>query len=594
MKPVERVRELREWLSERQIAACVVLSGDAHLSEYEGEHWKSRRWITGFTGSAGTAVITAEDAGLWTDGRYFIQAERELEGSGISLFRMTEPGVPQWDEWLAEQLPQGARFAVDGRTLSVSAMKSLKGKLAEKGIQAITDLDPVGAIWKDRPGIPAEPLMLHDESYAGLSRGAKLAQVRSAMQRAGADYYVLSALDDLCWLLNIRGRDIPHNPYVTAFAVIGVHNVLLFAGEHKVTAEDKATLALDGVEIKEYEDIVPFLQTLPEAASVLYDPNKTGYSLAAAISPSAHIIESPGLVVALKSIKNEVEIKNIRDVYLKDSAALVQLFKWLQETVPLRPVTELEADQKGLELRRQQPLFAELSFSSISAFGANAAMMHYSPSADHPVNLEARGLYLLDSGSHFLNGTTDITRTLALGPLTDEEKRDFTLVLKSVIALSTAKFLYGSTGSTLDILARKPMWDNGLDYKCGTGHGVGYFSNVHEEPQRFSFRPNDVRLEPGMIITVEPGVYKEGRHGIRTENTLLISEHVTTEFGRFLHFEDLCYLPVDYRAIVPSMLSREELDWLIDYHAKVYDKLAPLLDEEHRLWLKRETAALLA
>ncbi|WP_342421239.1 aminopeptidase P family protein [Paenibacillus sp. FSL E2-0178] len=591
MKPAERVQQLREWMSEGGIGASAILSGDAHLSEYEGEHWKSRRWITGFTGSAGTAVITADDAGLWTDGRYYIQAQRELEGSGIRLFRMAEPGVPQWDEWLAEQLPQGASFAVDGRTLSVSAMKSLQAKLAEKGIQAVTDLDPVGTIWGDRPGIPAEPLMLHDECYAGLSRGAKLEQIREAMKRTGADYYVLSALDDLCWLFNIRGRDIPFNPYVTAFAVVGVHNALLFAGEHKVTPEDKTMLGKDGVEIRAYEDIGPFLETLPESASVLYDPAKTGYSLAAAISASARIIEAPGLVVALKSIKNDVEITNIRDVYLKDSVALVGLFKWLQDTVPVRPVTELEADQKGLELRRQQPLFAELSFFSISAYGENAAMMHYSPSADHPVQLEVRGLYLLDSGSHFLNGTTDITRTLALGPLTEEERRDFTLVLKSVIALSTAKFLYGSTGSTLDILARKPMWDNGLDYKCGTGHGVGYFSNVHEEPQRFSFKPNDVRLEPGMIITVEPGVYKEGRHGIRTENTLLIAEGVTTEFGRFLQFEDLCYLPIDYRAIVPSMLNREELEWLNGYHAKVYAKLAPLLDEEHRLWLKQETAA---
>ncbi|MBP2114411.1 aminopeptidase P family protein [Paenibacillus silagei] len=592
MLPKEKVHKLREWMAERGIAACVVLSGDAHISEYEGEHWKSRRWITGFTGSAGTAVITLTDAGLWTDGRYYIQAERELEGSGIRLFRMAEPGVPQWDEWLAEQLPQGACMAVDGRTLSVSAMKGLQAKLAEKGIQAITDLDPVGAIWTDRPAIPAEPLMLHDEQYAGLSRVDKLEQVRQAMKRKGADYYVLAALDDLCWLFNIRGRDIPFNPYVTAFAAVGVHHAILFAGGHKATPEDKETLARDGVEIKEYDDILPFLQTLPEAASVLYDPNKTGYSLAAAIPESASIMEAPGLVVALKSIKNEVEIRNIRDVYLKDAVALVGLFKWLQETVPVRPVTEVEADQKGLELRRQQPLFAELSFSSISAYGANAAMMHYSPSADHLVLLEAKGLYLLDSGSHFLNGTTDITRTLVLGALTDEEKRDFTLVLKSVIALSTAKFLYGSTGSTLDILARKPMWDHGLDYKCGTGHGVGYYSNVHEEPQRFSFKPNEVRLEPGMIITVEPGVYKEGRHGIRTENTLLITEDVTTEFGRFLKFEDLCYLPIDLRAIEPSMLSSEELEWVNHYHAEVYDKLAPLLDEEHRLWLKRETGAL--
>lgn len=592
MKPVEKVRALRQWMAEQNIGACVVPSSDAHMSEYVGEHWKSRRWITGFTGSAGTAVIAADEAGLWTDGRYFIQAERELDGSGISLFRMTEPGVPQWDEWLAEQLPAGTRIAVDGRTLSVSAMRALRAKLSDKDISVVHDQDPVGAVWMDRPSIPGEPLKLHDEQYTGLGRGAKLAAVREAMGRRGADYYLLSALDDLCWLFNIRGRDIPHNPYVTAFAVIGKDSALLFAGGHKASAEDKETLAKDGVEIREYDAIGGFLQALPASSSVLYDPDKTGFSLAASIPASVRVIEAPGLVVPLKSVKNETEIENIRDAYLKDGAALVQLFKWLQDTVPLRPVTELDADLKGLELRSRQPLFAELSFSSISAYGENAAMMHYSPSAERPVVLESKGFYLLDSGSHFLNGTTDITRTLVLGPLTDEEKRDFTLVLKSVIALSTARFLYGSTGSTLDILARKPMWDIGLDYKCGTGHGVGYYSNVHEEPQRFSFRPHEARLEQGMIITVEPGVYKEGRHGIRTENTLLITEDVTTEFGTFLRFEDLCFLPVDRRGIVVSMLTAEELDWLNNYHASVYDKLSPLLDEEHRQWLRAETAYL--
>lgn len=590
MKTSEKLHVLRQLMEQEGIDAVLVPSSDAHMSEYVGEHWKSRRWISGFTGSAGTAVITRGDAGLWTDGRYFIQAAQELEGSGIRLFKMTEPGVQSYEEWLADVMPVGGCLAVDGRTLPVKAMDKLAGALATKAVTFRTDEDLIGRIWQDRPAIPAAPLFLHEDRYAGVSRRDKLAGVRQRMNSRNAGYYLLPVLDEICWLFNFRGNDIPYNPYVTAYAVIGATSAVLFTGLDKVPQEAREALAADGVEIRTYDEVYRYLADLPSTAAILLDPDKTNTRLYHSLHPSVRKIEAEGLITLPKAIKNEVEIANIRDAYLKDCTALVKLFKWLKETVPQGGVTELGVNEKGLEFRSQLPLYVSLSFSTISAYGEHAAMMHYAPMPDTQYTLETRGFYLLDSGCHFVNGTTDITRTLALGSLTEEEKTDFTLVLKSVIALSTAKFLYGSTGSSLDILARKPMWDHGLDYKCGTGHGVGYFSNIHEEPQRFSHKPNMARLEKGMIITVEPGVYKEGRHGIRTENTLLVVADETTEFGEFLRFETLCYLPIDRSALIPAMLTEAERLWINQYHREVYAKLSGYLDEEHKQWLKAETA----
>ncbi|MDF2923492.1 MAG: peptidase [Paenibacillaceae bacterium] len=592
MKISEKLSELRKWMDKEGIDACLVPSADAHMSEYVGEHWKGRQWITGFTGSAGTAVIARDDAGLWTDGRYFIQAASQLEDSGIRLFKMGEPGVQTHEEWLAEILPQGGSLAVDGRSLPVGALHKLSAVLADKSAVIRTELDPIGVVWRDRPAIPGDKLYLHEAVYAGKTRAEKLAEVRKAMKARGADYYLLPVLDEICWLLNIRGNDIPRNPYVTSFAVIGEHEAWLFVEPDKAGYAERSILEEEQIHMQAYGDIYSFLAKLDSPSSIAFDPDKTNTSLYRSIPASVRKISSEGLVTPLKAIKNEVEIRNIRDSYTKDSVALVKLFKWLKETVAHESVTEIDADVKGLEFRREQPLFVDLSFDTISAYGEHAAMMHYKALPDSQYTLAAQGLYLLDSGSHFLNGTTDITRTLALGHLTEEQKKDFTLVLKSVIALSTAKFLYGSTGSHLDVLARRPMWDNGLDYKCGTGHGLGYFSNVHEEPHRFSHKWVNVRLEPGMTITVEPGVYKEGRHGIRTENTLLVVEGEATECGVFLRFETLSFLPVDRSAIVPALLSPSELEWINDYHQQVYDKLSCHLDEAHREWLKQETAPL--
>lgn len=592
MNTNEKIFKLRELMAKEGIDACFVPTCDAHLSEYVGEHWKKKSWISGFTGSAGIAVITKDDAGLWTDGRYFIQASKELEGSEFRLFKMGEPGVPASEEWLASVLPLNGCLAVDGSTFAVSAMKAMIEALDGKSITIRTDLDPVGSLWEERPGIPADKVFLHADDYAGKNCIEKIEQVREAMKKQSADYYLLSALEEICWLYNIRGNDIPFNPYVTSFALVGTTTAYLFVDSDKVPADVRSALTSNHVQIKGYAEIYHFIKWLSTPAAIIFDPERTNVRLTDALAPEIRKIETGGLIAALKAIKNDVEIKNIRDCYIKDSVALVKLFKWLKENVSRQDITELDVDNKGIAFRKELPLFKDLSFGSIAAYGDHAAMMHYAPTTRNQYTLKPRGFFLLDSGCHFLNGTTDITRTLALGPLTDEEKKDFTLTLKSVIALSTARFMYGATGSKLDILARLPMWEHGMDYKCGSGHGVGYYSGVHEGPQRFSMKPDTCVLEKGMIITNEPGVYKEGRHGIRTENTLLIVEDETNESGTFMHFEDLCFLPIDRSAIVPEMLSESERTWINAYHTRVYDLLSVWLDEEHKTWLKAETATI--
>ena len=591
MKTTEKILALRGLMEKEGIDAVLVPSCDAHMSEYVGEHWKARTWITGFTGSAGTAVITRGDAGLWTDGRYFIQAARQLEGSGVRLFRMGEKDVPTVEEWLAQTLPHGGCLAVDGRTLSGSAFKALEDALAVRSVVVRTDIDPVGAVWDSRPDISADPLFLHGDVYAGKTRAGKLADIRGLMEKRGADYFLVPSLDEIIWLYNIRGSDVPYNPYVTSFAVVGKTGAWLFVNPEKVPAEARQELESSGVQVLEYEAVYPFLAEIGGPAAILYDPEKTNVRLIRSVPADVRKIEAESLITNAKACKNDAEIENIRDCYVKDSVALVKLFKWLKESVARgEAVTELDVDAKGQAIRGELPLYMGLSFDTISAYGDHAPMMHYAPTPEIQYTLEPRGFYLIDSGCQFLNGTTDITRTVAMGPLSDEEKRDFTLTLRSLIALSTARFLYGSTGSNLDVLARMPMWENGLDYKCGTGHGVGYFSTVHEAPQRFAVKPNTAKLEKGMTITVEPGVYKEGKHGIRTENTLLVAEDVTTECGSFMKFETLTFLPIDRSAIVAEMLSEKELRWINSYHEEVFEKLSPYLDQDEKSWLRAETA----
>lgn len=584
----ERILKLRELMAKNNIAAYIVPSQDPHLSEYVGEHFKCRVWISGFTGSAGTVVFTADKAGLWTDGRYYIQAEKQLQGTGIELFKAVEIGVPSYTEWLKNELKENEIIGFDGSLFSVSQVVKMEKELEDKGIKINSDLDLIGPIWKDRPEIPSDEIYIHDIKFCGSSRSEKISQIREAMNKNGANYYLLSSMDGICWLLNIRGNDIPRNPFVTAYSLVGETETFLFVDKNKVNSLVEKELMEDGIFVKEYTEIYSFLEKLEDNASVMFDYDSVNYSLFNSINKIVKKISHDNLTNTMKAIKNKVEIQNIKDAYIKDSVALVQLFKWIKENV--NSITEIDVVKKAEELRKNQELFIDSSFDTIAAYRENAAMMHYNPyNQETPVYLKAEGFFLLDSGAHYINGTTDITRTIALGKLTEEEKRDFTLVLKSVIALSTVKFLYGATGSNLDVLARKPLWEYGIDYKCGTGHGVGFFSNIHEMPPRFSKEPNNTKLEKGMMITIEPGVYKEGRHGIRTENTVIVVEAEKTEFGQFMSFEELCYVPIDKAGIIIEMLTDSEREWLNNYHKKVFKTLSIYLNKSCIEWLSKET-----
>lgn len=490
----ERLIKLRELMKNEGISAYIIPSTDAHQSEYVGEYWKSRQWISGFTGSAGTVVVTLDKAGLWTDGRYFIQAEKQLLGTGIDLFKMGESGVPSFSEWIRKSLKSGERVAFDGKVFSMAAAEKLKAELNLKNIEVIMNLDFIGQMWKDRPSIPEDKIFIHQVKYTGKSRTDKFNEVRKIMAEKGASYYLLASLDDICWLFNIRGRDIPSNPYVTSYAVVGEEKCYLFVNMKKVDGKAREELEKDGVLLKEYNEIFKFLGQLENEASIIFDSNKVNAYLYNSINMRVKKIDEYNITTMLKAVKNDVEVENIKMAYIKDGVALVKFFKWLKENVEKQVITEIDAENKAEEFRTQQELFLEPSFATIAGYKEHAAMMHYKANSETTYVLKTEGFFLIDSGAHFLNGTTDITRTVSLGKLTEEEKSDFTLVLKSVIALSTAKFLNGATGSNLDIIARIPLWNCGLDYKCGTGHGVGYCSNVHEEPQRFSQVPNTIKL----------------------------------------------------------------------------------------------------
>lgn len=585
----KRIEKLRNLMKENKIDAYIIPSFDAHQSEYVADHWKSRQWITGFTGSAGTVVITLDDAGLWTDGRYYIQAEKQLEGSGIRLFKMADKGVPSYTEWLKNTLKEGSTVGFDGSVFSVDLFKGMEKAFKSKNINIKIEKDLIDEIWEDRPEIPKELVFLHGIKYAGKSRVEKLNKVRSNINTKGANYYLLTSLDDIAWLLNIRGNDVPNNPVVISNVLVGEDKCYLFVDASKVTHDIRLELETDGIKIKGYNEIHQILNQLTIDDSIIFDANKTSISMYNSINTDTTKIEEPNITTALKAIKNEVEIENLRNCQVSDGLAMVKFIKWLKESVNKEKITEISAQEMLESFRRQQDLFVEPSFDTIAGYKDHAAMMHYKANKETQYTLKDEGFFLVDSGGQYFNGTTDTTRTITLGKLTEEEKRDFTLVLKGHIALSSVKFLEGATGSSLDVLARQPIWEYGLDYKCGTGHGVGFFLNVHEGPQGFRKEPNSVKLEKGMVITNEPGIYKEGKHGIRTENIMLVVEEEKTEFGQFMSFEAITYCPIDLDAIDKDMLTDKEKQWLNDYHKMVYKRLSPYLDEEHKAWLKKET-----
>ncbi|KOA20650.1 aminopeptidase [Clostridium homopropionicum DSM 5847] len=585
----ERIEDLRKLMKKNDIDAYIVPSFDANQSEYVAEHWKSRRWISGFTGSAGTAVITLNDAGLWTDGRYYIQAEKQLEGSGMKLFKAAEPEVPSYYEWLFQTLEEGSKVAFDGKVFSVDQVKEMESRFQLKSIELKTDKDLINKLWKDRPEIPTGEIFTHEVKYAGKSRTEKLNEVRKEMEKLGANYYLLTSLDDIAWLLNIRGYDVPNNPVVTAYIIISTEKCYLFINPVKVPKDIKKELEAEGIKIKPYEKIEEFLEKLTKKDSIILDTTKTNILLYKAISSSTRKIEAMNITTKLKSIKNDIEIENLRNCQVKDGVAMVKFIKWLKTSIEKEEITEISAEDKLEAFRREQENFLQVSFDTIAAYKDNAAMMHYKANPESQYTLKPKGFFLVDSGGQYFDGTTDVTRTIVLGDLTEEEKKDFTLVLKSHIALDSLKFLYGATGSNLDVIARKPIWDEGMDYKCGTGHGVGFLLNVHEGPQRFAQIPNEARLEKGMIITNEPGIYKEGKYGIRTENMMLVIEDEKTEFGQFMKFEAITYCPIDLDGLNKEMLTEVEKKWLNNYHKNVYEKLSAYLNEEEKLWLSRET-----
>lgn len=589
MKVNEKLQELRGLMQQQGIDAYIIPSFDAHQSEYVPEHWKSRAWISGFTGSAGTVVVTMDESGLWTDGRYFIQAEKQLTGSEIKLFKMREPGVPTYKEWLAEVLPEKACVGFDGKVFSCNQVKQLENTLSKKNIRLNDEYDFIDAIWKGRPELPLDKIFAHDVKYTGFSTAEKLEQIRQEMRKKGADYYVISSLDDIAWMFNIRGNDVQNNPVAISYALISLDKAWLFIDKRKVDKDVEKVLNENGVDVMEYIEIENMLTSLEKTTKVFYDPDKVSIWLNRCMPESCEKVEGKDIAMLLKTIKNDVEIENLKKCQIRDGVAMVRFLHWIDDNIGKEPITEISASDKLESFRSQGEDFIGISFDTIAGYKEHAAMMHYKATEESQYTLQSEGMFLVDSGGQYLDGTTDITRTMVLGDITDEERKDFTLVLKGHIALCQAKFLHGVTGTNLDVLARLPLWEQGIDYKCGTGHGVGYLLSVHEAPQRFSMEYNNTRLEKGMVITNEPGVYKEGRHGIRIENTLLVVEDELTESGQFMRFDVISYCPIDLDGIDANFLTDKEKTWLNNYHKKVYEALSPYLDEEEKEWLKKET-----
>ncbi|MBN1043855.1 aminopeptidase P family protein [Clostridium botulinum] len=588
MRTFEKIEKLREIMKKENIDYYVVPSGDFHQSEYVAEHFKSRAYITGFTGSAGTALIGREKGILWTDGRYFIQAEQQLKDSGIELYKMRIPGWPTLHEWLMENMKSGETVSFDGRLFSANEYKEFKKIKDKKDINIVMDKDLIEEIWNDKPELPKEKAFLHDIKYCGKSSKEKIEEVRVEMKKMGAESYIISSLDDIAWLYNIRGNDVKDTPVVLAYAVVNEEKATLYIDKNKLSNEDQIKLNNEGIKIDEYNNIFEDVKDIKN--SVILDPNKVSGYIYTLINENVEVIEALNITTKLKAIKNSIEIENLKRCQIKDGVAMVRFLKWLKESVGKENITEVTVADKLLELRSKGDLFVEESFGTIAGYKDHAAMMHYSATDESAYELKPEGILLVDSGGQYLDGTTDITRSFILGKLTDEEKKDFTLVLKSHINLMKAKFLKGTTGSNLDVLARTILWDEGMDYKCGTGHGVGFFLSVHEGPQSIRPVPNTVVLEPGMILTNEPGVYKEGKHGIRTENVMLVTNDIETdEGGEFYKFEVMSYCPIDIEGIDKSLLTEAERKWLDVYHTETYAKLSPYLNDEEKNFLKNAT-----
>ena len=588
---MSNLNNLREVMKKENVDYYIIPSGDSHQSEYVPEYYKGRAYVSGFTGSAGTLLVGIEESYLWTDGRYFIQAEKELNGSGIKLMKMNIPGYPSLIEWIKNNVKEGKTLAFDGSTISTNEYKNYQELSKKNGFNIKMDRDLLNEIWSNRPELSKEKIFIHDTKYCGRCTSEKLQEVRDEMKKLEGENYVIASLDDIAWLFNIRGNDIAYNPVALAYALISDKKAVLYINEEKVTNDDKRTLEAQGVTLKPYNDIYKDIKNVTE--SIIIDGAKVNGKLYSLISEDVKIIENLNITTSLKAVKNEVEIKNMEVSQVRDGVAMVKFIKWLKENVGKINMTEISASDKLEEIRANGEKFKGLSFNTIAGYKDHAAMMHYSATEESQYELNSEGMLLIDSGAQYLDGTTDITRTFILGSITEEEKRDFTLVLKSHIALATTIFLKGTNGCNLDAIARRPLWKYGMDYKCGTGHGVGFFLNVHEGPQGIRPFGNTIALEPGMILTNEPGVYKENKHGIRTENTLLVTKAFKNdEMGEFYKFDTISYCPIDLEGVDVSLLDEEEREWLNNYHRTVYEKLSPYLTEEEKKFLEKETRSI--
>ena len=587
----EKLSALREVMREEHLAAFIFPSTDPHQGEYIPAHWESRKWISGFDGSAGTAVVTMERAALWTDSRYFIAAEEQLRDTEFVLMKERISGTPTVTEWLSEVLQNesvSTELGIDGMCCSASMVEELMENMRKNGGFTVrTNFDPMQRIWEDRPSIPANAVEIQPIEYAGEAIQDKMARVRRALRDVHADGMLISALDDIAWVLNLRGSDVHCNPVFVSYLLIASDKATLFVNEQKLPAEVKGYLIQAGVSIAPYNSIQKGLRDYFEY-NILLDPDETSYTLMNAVDKK-RIIRQKSPIPSMKAVKNESEIKGFHSAMMRDGIAMTQFLYWLDTHIGKEPVTELTVSEKLYQLRSKQSLFRDISFDTIAAYQEHGAIVHYEPTTDSDVKLKPEGLLLVDSGGQYQDGTTDITRTIALGSVTEEQKQVYTLVLKGHIQLEILKFPVGVSGTQLDALARKDLWAAGMNFLHGTGHGVGSYLNVHEGPHqiRMEYRPEPLRA--GMTVTDEPGIYLEGRFGVRTENTLLIVPYMKTEFGEFLQFESLTLCPIDTTPIIVEMLTKEERQWLNDYHRRVYDVLSPYLNNEEKAWLANAT-----
>ena len=588
----ERIAALREAMKQHKIDAYIIPTSDPHMSEYPADCWKYREWISGFTGSAGTVIITADKAGLWTDSRYFLQASTQLEGTGIELFKMMLPETPTIPEFLTHELKEGQTVGLNGETYSLADARSLEKALAEKEIKLNTNASLIDPIWKERPAIPEAPMFEMPIELSGKSTEDKLIDINKMLHKAGADCTILSALDEVAWTFNIRGTDVAYNPVVISYAFVSEKESVLFVNPKKIPAEIAEHLKKEGVTLADYGMLATFLSRLPEQTRVFIDSKRTNVAIYNALPKSSILIEGTSPANHLKSIKNETEIKGFRNAVLKDGIAMTKFYFWLEKMLKAgEKVTELSAAAKLTALRSEQPQYVMDSFASISSYGPHGAVVHYSPTPETDTELKTDSLYLLDSGAQYLDGTTDITRTITLCDEPSEQmKKDFTRALKGTIGIAKCKFPAGIRGCLIDAFARKALWDAGINYLHGTCHGIGHCLNVHEGPQSIRMEENPVILEPGMVMSDEPAMYRPGEYGIRTENMILIREDSETEFGKFLGFETLTLCYIDTKLVIPSMLSVREHAWLNKYHQMVYDLVSPHLTEEEKAWLKEKTA----